>query len=85
VWQKVAEEVHELEDAHNHQDQEKLEEEFGDLLFALVNYSRFIHVNPETALRQSCEKFLRRFKYVEEQIIRSGGSLYDTSLETMDG
>ena len=65
--------------------QEKIEEEFGDLLFALVNYSRYLKVDPEAALERTNLKFMRRFKYIEEQAEKDNRSLRDMSLEEMDG
>ena len=66
VWQKVKEEFAELEDAWKSGDEIHTEEELGDLLFAIVNLSRFMKTEPEQALRKACEKFERRFKKVEE-------------------
>ena len=60
------------------------EEEFGDLLFALVNYARFIGVNPEDALEKTNLKFKRRFQYLEEHARREGKALFDMSLKEMD-
>lgn len=85
VWEKVQEELNELkEEVHSKQAQEKIEEEFGDLLFALVNYGRFIGVNPENALEKTNQKFLRRFNYMEEKITGQGKSLADCKLDEMD-
>jgi len=85
VWEKVNEEIAEL----NHEialgDQEKMEKEFGDLLFSLVNYARFIGVNPEDALERTNKKFVQRFKYIEQQSIRQGKSLKNMTIEEMDG
>lgn len=84
VWQKVKEEIEELNAAIESKSQEFIEEEFGDLLFALVNLSRFIKVNPECALRQAVEKFITRFKKVEKTMEVLGKDLKDASLEEMD-
>jgi len=85
VWEKVNEEIAEL----NHEialgDQEKMEKEFGDLLFSLVNYARFIGVNPEDALERTNKKFVQRFKYIEQQSKRQGKSLKNMTIEEMDG
>ena len=62
----------------------KIEDEFGDLLFALVNLSRYIHVDPEMALERTNKKFIRRFSFIEENAAASGKSLHDMSLEEMD-
>ena len=80
VWAKVAEEyqeVSEADDAHR-------EEEFGDLLFAVINAARLYGVDPESALNRSSEKFRRRFTYLEEQTLRKGLSFKDLSLAQMD-
>jgi MazG family protein len=88
VWEKVVEEMHEfkaeLEAAQEDQDKEKLDQEFGDLLFALVNYARFININPEDALERTNRKFIRRFRYVEQGAKNSGKALHQMSLEEMD-
>ncbi len=84
VWAKVEEELNELKEAEKSSDQNKIEEEFGDLFFALVNYSRFLKVNPEEALRRTNNKFIRRFEFLEEKIKAEGKSLEESSLEEMD-
>ena len=84
VWDKVLEELAELKKETEHPVHEKMEEEFGDLLFALVNYSRFIGVNPEDALEKANMKFKRRFQYLEEQAGKDGRKLYDMTLAEMD-
>ena len=83
AWEKVEEEISELKQALS-ESREKVEEEFGDLLFALVNYSRFIKINSEDALRAATEKFIRRFKMVEEAMERSGRNMEEASLQEMD-
>lgn len=84
VWDKVLEELSELKDEVDKQDKSKAEEEFGDLLFSLVNYARFIDVNPEDALEKTNVKFKRRFQYLEEGAKKDGKALYDMSLAEMD-
>jgi MazG family protein len=84
AWKKVDEEMWELHHAIESGKQEDVEAEFGDLLFALVNYSRFINVNPENALRQTVEKFISRFKYIEKKLIEIGKDIHNSSLEEMD-
>ena len=88
VWEKVVEELHEfkveVEKATEDHDQQKLELEFGDLLFALVNYARFIDINPENALERTNRKFIRRFQYLEKNARRSGKVLHQMSLDEMD-
>lgn len=85
VWAKVEEEMTELKtEVNNESAHEKIEDEFGDLLFALVNYARYIGVNPEDALERTNKKFLRRFKYIEEQASKNGRMLHEMSLGEMD-
>lgn len=84
VWDKVMEEASELKNALNRGDAKKKEEEFGDLLFALVNYARFIGVNPEDALERTNKKFIRRFTYLEEESRKRGKLLKDMTLDEMD-
>ncbi|HLP18023.1 MAG TPA: nucleoside triphosphate pyrophosphohydrolase [Bacteroidota bacterium] len=84
VWKKVEEELQEFHAASDHGDRVKMEEEFGDLLFSLVNYSRFIHVHPEDALRGTTNKFVRRFKYIESELKKAGKDIHSVPLEEMD-
>ena len=84
VLKKVEEERHELAEAINSGSAQKTEEEFGDLLFALVNYARFIKVDPETALERTNLKFIRRFKFIEARAEALGKTLTDMSLQEMD-
>lgn len=84
AWKKVDEEMHELHQAIEQGDQDKVEGEFGDLLFALVNYSRFIRVNPENALRHTVEKFVTRFQHIEKRLNEMGKDVHSSSLEEMD-
>jgi len=84
VWEKVLEELQELKSEVDHDHKRKAEEEFGDLLFALINYARFIDVNPEDALEKTNLKFKRRFEYLEQQARENGKALYDMSLAEMD-
>ncbi|MBV6512724.1 MAG: Nucleoside triphosphate pyrophosphohydrolase [Ignavibacteriaceae bacterium] len=84
VWKKVTEEISELHEAEEKGKKEKTEEEFGDLLFALANYSRFIHVNPEDALRKSTAKFMRRFRYIEDELRKKDIPLPEAGLKLMD-
>ena len=80
VWAKVAEEYQEVSEAS----EEHRAEEFGDLLFAVINAARLYGVDPEAALGRSCEKFRRRFNYVEAETLRSGRRLSDMPLPAMD-
>jgi tetrapyrrole methylase family protein/MazG family protein len=84
VLQKVEEELRELRGAMEEQAVERMEAELGDLLFSLVNLSRFIAVNPEEALRKTIARFISRFRFIEEELTRSGRSLKDSTLPEMD-
>jgi len=84
AWKKVDEEMHELHRAIESGKQAEVESEFGDLLFAMVNYSRFINVNPEIALRHTVEKFITRFQYIERKLSDMGKDIHSSSLEEMD-
>jgi XTP/dITP diphosphohydrolase len=84
VWDKVTEEATELKNVLESSDEKKKEEEFGDLLFALINYARFIGVNPEDALERTNKKFIHRFSYLEEEARKRGKSLRDMTLDEMD-
>jgi MazG family protein len=84
VWKKVREEINELAAAEHSQKQELIEEEFGDILFALVNYARFIGVNPEFALNRSTHKFSLRFFHIEEELQRQGKHIGTATLKEMD-
>ncbi len=85
VWEKVTEELRELEqEVTTGAAADRLEDEFGDVLFALVNYARYIGVNPEDALERTNRKFKNRFEYIEERAKEMGRALPDMSLEEMD-
>jgi len=84
VKDKVEEEIHELYHAVEEGDQDKIEDEFGDVLFALVNYARFIKVDPENALERTNKKFIRRFQQIETRASTSGKNLHEMTLEEMD-
>jgi len=84
VWEKVSEEINELQNAITTGEKEKVEDELGDLLFTIVNLSRFLKINPEDALRKTINKFDRRFRKVEENFKNRGQSLSKVSLEEMD-
>jgi XTP/dITP diphosphohydrolase len=85
VWEKVLEEKNELfHEIKNGNDPVRVEQEFGDLLFALINFARFINVNPEDALERTNKKFKRRFMFLEERVNEAGKSLHDMSLAEMD-
>ncbi len=84
VWEKVREELAELEVELNRGDEEKSTAEFGDFLFSLINAGRLYHLNPENALEYTNQKFIRRFNYVEEQTLKQGRQLADMTLAEMD-
>lgn len=84
AWKKVEEETAELHERLEAGTPQGIEEEFGDLLFALVNYARFIAVNPENALRLSIEKFITRFHFIEERLKERGTDIHSSTLEEMD-
>lgn len=85
VWEKVLEELNEFKiEANKENNQSKTEEEFGDLLFSLVNYARFIGVNPEDALEKTNKKFIKRFTYLEEESKKDGKNLSEMTLAEMD-
>jgi XTP/dITP diphosphohydrolase len=84
VWGKVQEEIKEFQNEEKRNNAEKMEEEFGDVLFSLVNYSRFVNINPEDALEKTNKKFIRRFKYMEQKIIEEGLDLSKLSFEQMN-
>ncbi len=84
VWKKVIEEIEEMHKSEKEESQEELENEIGDVFFALVNYARFLGVNPENALRKTNRKFIKRFGYVEKKIKESGKKLTESNLAEMD-
>jgi len=84
VWAKVNEELEELRTAHAATDPEAIAEEFGDVLFSLVNLGRFLHLSAEDALRQAIAKFEYRFHGIEQELARRGRRIDEASLEEMD-
>ncbi|MGX5689182.1 nucleoside triphosphate pyrophosphohydrolase [Arcticibacter tournemirensis] len=88
VWEKVEEEMNEFREEFNKTDApvdaEKAEGEFGDLLFSLINYARFININPENALEKTNKKFIRRFQFLEKRASETGRDLKDMTLNEMD-
>ena len=89
VWEKVEEELQEFKDEFNVLNEasinpEKAEGEFGDLLFSLINYARFININPENALEKTNKKFIKRFQYLEQKAKENGKQLQDMTLAEMD-
>ncbi len=84
VWDKVKEEYEELRAEIAHKDADKMEAEFGDLFFSLVNAARLYKINPDNALERTNQKFIRRFNYIEQQTRQQGRSLKDLTLAEMD-
>ena len=84
VWEKVEEEKKELEEAVVSGNREQIEEEFGDLMFSLINYARFLQIDAETAIERTNRKFISRFTKMEETVGLSGKQMTDLSLAEMD-
>ncbi len=84
VWEKVKEEMLELEAEIKKGDQDKMEAEFGDMFFSLINAARLYNVNPENALERTNQKFTKRFNYLESKTMKQGRNLKDMNLEEMD-
>lgn len=86
VWDKVEEEMQEFKEAYDAEafDKEKASGEFGDLLFSLINYARFIDINPEEALEKTNKKFIRRFEFMEHAAKERGLKIGDMSLPELD-
>ena len=85
VWAKVAEEMGELREACSNGDSDAMQEEFGDVLFSLVNLGRFLRLSGEDALRQSIGKFEQRFRGIEQELAQRGRRIEDATLDEMDG
>ncbi len=84
VWDKVKEEILEFQAEVEHMDADKMEAEFGDVMFSLINAARLYHINPDTALERTNRKFISRFNYLEQKTLKQGRSLKDMTLEEMD-
>ena len=84
VWAKVREELGELEEELRRDDKERSKEELGDFLFSVINAARLYHINPDTALEITNNKFIRRFNYIEQHSIKVGKPLTEMTLEEMD-
>lgn len=84
VWDKVLEEQEEMRQEVLINNHDKIEDEFGDLLFALINYARFIDINPENALERTNKKFIKRFKYLEQNAKDTDKALKDMTLDEMN-
>ncbi len=84
VWKKVEEEMQELQEAIAQGDAESIEDEYGDLIFSLVNYARFLHIDAENALERTNKKFIDRFTRMEQTAMSMGKNLSEMPLEEMD-
>ena len=84
VWDKVQEEIAEFKAEVAVNDADKMEAEFGDLMFSIINAARLYKINPENALERTNKKFIRRFNYLEEKTIKQGRNLKDMTLAEMD-
>ena len=84
VWTKVEEEISEFQTEVQKKDYSLAEKEFGDVLFSLINYARFLKINPENALEYTNQKFIKRFQYLEELAQEEGKILSEMSLSEMD-
>lgn len=84
VWEKVEEETQELKEAVSKNDKAKREEEFGDLMFALINYARYLEIDPEAALEKTNQKFKHRFEFIEQKAKEQGRELQNMTLSEMD-
>ncbi|MFI5185466.1 MAG: nucleoside triphosphate pyrophosphohydrolase [Chitinophagales bacterium] len=84
VWQKVEEEISELQGAVAKNEIDRIEEEFGDLVFSLINYARFLQIDAENALERTNKKFISRFKKMEEEALKKSKKLDEMTLDEMD-
>lgn len=84
VWDKVKEEISEFEAEVENMDKKKAEEEFGDVLFSMINAARLFKINPDNALEHTNQKFIRRFNYLEQETLKQGRKLTDMTLAEMD-
>ncbi len=84
VWEKLKEELGEFEEEVERGDHQAIESEFGDVLFSMINYARFLNVNPENALERTNKKFIKRFQYLEKKAKEQGRALKEMTLAEMD-
>jgi XTP/dITP diphosphohydrolase len=84
VWSKVREELNELEVELKREDKKRSEQELGDFLFSVINAARLYHLNPDNALEETNQKFIRRFNYIEQHSIKIGKPLTEMTLGEMD-
>jgi len=85
VWEKVKEEMEELQEAVASKDRRQIQEEYGDLVFSLINYARFLQIDAENSLELTNRKFIARFTRMEQEALAQGKQLADMTLEEMDG
>ncbi len=84
VWKKVIEEIEEMHESEKNGNKELFEKEMGDVFFALINYSRFLGINAENALRKTNKKFINRFQFIEKKLKENNKSITESDLEEMD-
>ena len=84
VWDKVQEEIQEFKVEVTAGNQDKMESEFGDVLFSMINYARFLNINPEDALERTNKKFIKRFQYLESKALELGKPVMEMTLAEMD-
>ena len=84
VFEKVKEELAELQEEVKKANRLKIESEFGDVLFSMINYARFLNINPENALERTNKKFIKRFQFLEEKAKETGKTLKEMTLSEMD-
>jgi XTP/dITP diphosphohydrolase len=84
VFEKVKEELSEFEAEVKNHNKQSAEKEFGDILFSLINYARFLNINPEDALEQTNQKFMKRFAYMESKVKEQGREIADCKLAELD-
>jgi len=84
VFEKLQEELAELQEEVEARDQEKIEAEFGDVMFSMINYARFLKVDAESALERTNKKFIKRFQYLEQKAKENNKALRDMTLREMD-
>lgn len=84
VWEKVQEEMQEFQEEVKQENKDSMEAEFGDVLFSMINYARFLKINPENALERTNKKFISRFQYLENKAKEQGKTLRDMTLQEMD-
>lgn len=84
IWDKIKEEFEELSQEIKAMDADKMEDEFGDLFFCLINAARLYKINPDNALERTNQKFIRRFNYMEQEVLKQNKSLKETTLDEME-